>query len=86
MQAYLHISQLVDLRSEGPEVALRWWEKTTLRYRILVRPGVYISIDYGYMGYIYNHILYIICDSYMYKYIYIMCISVSHSTCNVIKV
>jgi len=39
MQAYLHISQLVDLQREGPEAALRWWEKTTLRYRILVCGG-----------------------------------------------
>eukprot|EP00913_Durusdinium_trenchii_P000974 g899.t2 len=39
MQAYLHIAQLVDLQREGPEAALRWWEKTTLRYRILVCGG-----------------------------------------------
>lgn len=44
MQAYLHIAQLVDLQREGPEAALRWWEKTTLRYRILVRLGSTIDV------------------------------------------
>eukprot|EP00438_Fugacium_kawagutii_P033698 Skav234177 [mRNA] locus=scaffold1377:14636:24758:- [translate_table: standard] len=43
MQAYLHISQLVDLQRAGPEAALRWWDKTTLQYRILVSLGSVVS-------------------------------------------
>eukprot|EP00439_Symbiodinium_sp_Y106_P015579 s2959_g2.t1 len=39
MRNYLHTLQVVDLQREGPEAALKWWEKTGLRYRILVCGG-----------------------------------------------
>jgi len=39
MMNYLHPLQVVDLQKEGPEAALKWWEKTGLRYRILVCGG-----------------------------------------------
>ncbi|CAE7248893.1 DGKZ, partial [Symbiodinium natans] len=39
MRNYLHTLQVVDLQREGPEAALKWWQKTDLRYRILVCGG-----------------------------------------------
>jgi len=39
LRIYLHSLQIVDLRYEGPESALRWWSATGLRYRVLVCGG-----------------------------------------------
>merc|ERR1719247_2304379 len=39
LHALLHHLQVVNLREEGPEAALRWWSANIKKYRILVCGG-----------------------------------------------